>query len=992
MTFKRHIGRLPIIPTDAKEHNVTCQFCIVGCGYKAYTWDINQQGGPAPSQNKFGVDLSKQQDAMTTNWYAPAMYNIVKQDGKDVNLVIKPDHDCVVNSGLGSIRGARMAEESFSEARSTQQQRLTEPMVWRYGQMQPTSWDDALDLVARVTAAVIDAQGEDGLYVSAFDHGGAGGGYENTWGTGKLYFGAMKIKNIRIHNRPAYNSEVHATRDMGVGELNNCYEDAELADTIVAVGTNALETQTNYFLNHWVPNLRGVSMDKKNAQLPGEAHPPARIIFVDPRRTVTVNACEFEAGKDRVLHLSINSGTDLALFNAWLTYIAEKGWVDRDFIAASTKDFDKAVAANKTSLEDAAKITGLSVDDIRKSAEWIAQAEGRRRASTDNVRLREGPDLGQRQLPHQWRPGERRARHRQHRTPRRRLRAHGRTPGGLRAPGLSGRTAGSLCRPAPDRRGKGGVHHIWACDHYKTTLNADKFKQAYKKRTDLVKDAMSAVPYGDQKAMVAAIVAAIGRGRAICRRCGHCADQDRPSLPRLVAGRDSGRDKSHLDEWRTPLAADRALYGPARPVHARLPHRGAARQQPRDACFAKWASTDVADKFKGFDWKTEEDAFMDGYHANAKGGEFVTYERLRAMGTNGVQEPATGFENGKLVGTKRLFADGKFGTKDGKATFMATQWRGLQAPGKEEESKKFAFLINNGRANHVWQSAYLDQQEDFVMDRWPYPLHPDEPGRHEGGSVFRRATSSKSTTTTARRRRWRIRRRPPDASRRSCCSPIPIGVQGNVVSPGVNELIIPNYKQTWGRHSQDRLRARRRAGHRASSPGSTRSERTAWIRIGSGDALPEPLLRDRQEADRSDDDPRNRRGHFLRAACGVAAPLRSDFQTSMRTSMADQLSIGMREFTLVRPVWTGDHLRSRVGDRSLRFSLRLLHGGRDDVPAKARTPDARGAGSALLGVHRDGDTQDYGLPAESRSSAATSWGCSVRCRGISKRERFKRSR
>jgi len=45
-------------------------------------------------------------------------------------------------------------------------------------------------------------------------------------------------------------------------------------------------------------------------------------------------------------------------------------------------------------------------------------------------------------------------------------------------------------RPAPfiDQLiidGKGGVHHIWACDHYKTTLNADRFKQAYKKRTDL---------------------------------------------------------------------------------------------------------------------------------------------------------------------------------------------------------------------------------------------------------------------------------------------------------------------------------------------------------------------------------------------------------------------------------------------------------------------------------------------------------------------------
>ena len=62
------------------------------------------------------------------------------------------------------------------------------------------------------------------------------------------------------------------------------------------------------------------------------------------------------------MHLAINSGTDLALFNAWLTYIAEKGWTDTEFISASTKDFDKAAAANKTSIEDAAKITGLTAD------------------------------------------------------------------------------------------------------------------------------------------------------------------------------------------------------------------------------------------------------------------------------------------------------------------------------------------------------------------------------------------------------------------------------------------------------------------------------------------------------------------------------------------------------------------------------------------------------------------------------------------------------
>jgi arsenite oxidase large subunit len=118
---------------------------------------------------------------------------------------------------------------------------------------------------------------------------------------------------------------------------------------------------------------------------------------------------------------------------------------------------------------------------------------------------------------------------------------------------------------------------------------------------------------------------------------------------------------------------------------------------------------------------------MVGYHQHEKGGEFVTYARLRIVGTNGFQEPAVGLETtdpfaagtstgtktrevlkgraiegarGKepvqamgaaatraaspaasgterILGTKRLYADGKFNSKDGKAKFMETQWRGL---------------------------------------------------------------------------------------------------------------------------------------------------------------------------------------------------------------------------------------------------------------------------------------------------------------------------
>lgn len=845
MAYKRQIDRLPIIPTDAKEFNVTCHYCIVGCGYKAYTWPANKQGGMAADQNKFGVDLSKQQGAETTAWYSPSMYNIVRQNGQDVHIVIKPDHGCVVNSGLGSIRGARMAEMSYSQQRNTQLQRLTDPMVWRYGQMQPTGWDDALDLVARVTVAVINDTGEDGLFVSAFDHGGAGGGYENTWGTGKLYFGAMKVKNIRIHNRPAYNSEVHATRDMGIGELNNCYEDAELADTIVAVGTNALETQTNYFLNHWVPNLRGSSIDKKKAEFGSEPVSRGRVVIVDPRRTVTVNACEVEAGKDNVMHLAINSGSDLALFNAWLTYIADKGWTDKAFIGASTKDFDKARAANKVSLDEAAQITGLTSDQIRQSAEWIAQPkEGNARRRTmfayekgliwgnDNYRTNAALVNVALATGNVGRPGG------------------GCVRMGGHQEGYSRPADAHVGRPAAyvDKllmEGKGGVHHIWGCDHYKTTLNAFKFKQNYKKRTDMVKDAMMSVPYGDRAAMVDAIVGAIKKGGLFAVDVDIIPTKIGEACHAWLPAATSGEaNLTSMNGERRMRLTEKYMDPPGQAMPDCLIAARIANNMER--VLREQGKGEYADKFKGFDWKTEEDAFMDGYHQHEKGGEFVTYARLRTMGTNGFQEPAVGLDTtgvvaggtstggpgevlkgpaiegarGKepvlktgaasstaaspaaagterIIGTKRLYADGKFNSKDGKASFFETQWRGLQAAGKEEERKKWPFLINNGRTNVVWQSAYLDQDNELVMDRFPYPfiqMNPkdmDELKLKQGDlvEVYNDNGSTQAMvypTPTARPKQTFMLFANPN------------GVQGNVVSAGVNEFIIPNYKQTWG--------------------------------------------------------------------------------------------------------------------------------------------------------------------------------------------------
>ncbi|MFN4192074.1 MAG: arsenate reductase (azurin) large subunit [Tabrizicola sp.] len=794
MAYKRNIDRLPIIPAGAKEHNVTCHYCIVGCGYKAYTWPLKTQG--TTDSNWIGEDLSKQQGAESEAWYAPSMYNVVKQDGKDVHLVIKPDVNCVVNGGLGSIRGARMAENHRSDVTGTQKQRLTDPMIWRYGTHQPTSWDDALDLVARVTARVIDKDNEDELFVSMFDHGGSAGGYENTWGTGKLYFESMKVKHCRIHNRPAYMSEVHSSRDMGVDELNYNYGDYEVTDTIFIVGANPVECQTNLFLNHMAKGMQA----------------GAKVIISDPRRTVTVDASEQYAGAENVLHLAIKTGSDVALHNTLFTYIADQGWVDADFIAKSTFQGDVAVPADsahpaslgsfeaarvacRMSLADGAAATGLTEAQIIQAAEWIAKPkeDGSRRKCV--TAYEKGIIWGNDNY-----------------------RAIGSLLNIALATGNVGREGGGCCRLGGHQEGyyrpsdahvgrpasyidqllisgRGKVHHIWANDHFKTTLNATEFKRVYNRRTQMVKDAMDARAGGTREEMVDAIVAAINAGGLFVVDVDIIHSQIGQAAHVILPGAQAGEmNLTSMNGERRLRLTEKYMDAPGSSRPDCLIAAGIAQNLER--VLREEGRNEYADQFKGYDWKTEEDAFMDGYH---QGNPEVTYERLRAMGTNGVLEPVVGFADGKLVGTERLYEDGVFtrhGREDGKALFCMGEWRGWQAAGKAQQQANHRFLINNGRANMNWQNWFLDQGNEFVMDRFPVPfiqINPEDMAELgiNAGDMVEVFNDMGATQALAY---------PEATARRNETFMVfgaPNGAQGNIVNPGVNELILPDYKHTW---------------------------------------------------------------------------------------------------------------------------------------------------------------------------------------------------
>jgi arsenite oxidase large subunit len=796
--------RVALPPVGAQRTNLTCHFCIVGCGYHVYKWDAEVEGGRAPNQNALGLDFRKQLPPLTAIM-TPAMTNVIKdKDGRRYNIMILPDRGCSVNQGLSSTRGGQLAKVMYT-ADGVGRERLRNPRVYVGDAWFDTSWDDALGLYCGVTKKILDSDGPAELVFDCFDHGGAGGGFENTWGTGKLMFTALKTPMVRIHNRPAYNSECHATREMGIGELNNSYEDAELADVIMAIGCNSYETQTNYFLAHWVPNLLGGTVAKKQKWFPGEAAGSARIIFVDPRRTPTIAVAEQVAGNDNVLHLDIEPGTDIALFNGLLTYVVEQGWHDGDFIARHTRDFDVTVPANQLSLEETSRITGVPIARLRQAAEWAyrPKAAGQRTRTmhayekgiiwgNDNYLIQSAlVDLV--------------------------LATHNVGRRGTGVVRMGGHQEGYTRPPYPgDKKiyidqeiiqGRGLMYTAWGANPFQTTLNAEQHRAAILHRAGIVREAIGKARGASTKDKVDVIYDAVkNRGGLFLASINlyptALAEAAHVLLPAAHPGEThltsmNGERRCRLSErFMDPPGVARADCLIAADIANSL-----------RAMYAAEGKVDLSTRFAGFDWKTEEDAFNDGFRAagmagappiDSQGGGtgyLATYERLRAAGNNGVQLPIKEYKDGKLIGTEMLYTDNKFDTADGKAIFKPSPWPGLPRMVADQRAKH-RFWINNGRVNEVWQTGYHDMYNEFVRGRWPMAfleVNPDDAASlgvsagdvvelfNDYGSTYAMTypePSIKKSQTFMQFGYWN-------------------GIAGDLVTPWTDRNIIPYYKGTW---------------------------------------------------------------------------------------------------------------------------------------------------------------------------------------------------
>ena len=795
--------RVTLPPVNAQKTNLTCHFCIVGCGYHVYKWPENTEGGRAPGRNALGLDFRKQLPPLATIM-TPAMTNVVTDaDGKRYNVMIVPDKKCVVNEGLSSTRGGKLGSYMYA-ADGLTKERLAYPRLYTGDQWVDTTWEKALAIYAGVVKKILDKEGSNGLAFNCFDHGGAGGGFENTWGTGKLMFTALKATLVRIHNRPAYNSECHATRDMGIGELNNSYEDAEVADCIMSIGANQYETQTNYFLTHWLPNLQGATVDKKKKWFPGETAETGRIVFIDPRRTPTISICETVA-KDRVLHLEIEPGTDIALFNGLFTHVIEQGWIDKDFIANHTTGFDEAAKANRLSLEETSRITGVPVEKLRQAAEWAYKPK----ASGHMKRTMHGYEKGiiwgndnyliQSALLDLV------------------LATHNVGRRGAGCVRMGGHQEGYTRPPYPGDhkifvdqeiiQGRGRTLTMWGCNSFQTTLNAEEYREVVLRRSNIVKEAMAKARGATTETIVETIVdAVLNKGGLFVTLIDLYPTMVMDAAHLALPAAHPGEINLTSMNGERRLRLSEKFMDPPGVAKSDALIAGAIAHTLK-TMYEKEGNAEMAKRFEGFDWRTEEDAFNDGFRRagqpgagpiDSQGGDtghLATYELLRKAGNNGVQLPIKERKGDRLIGTEMLYTDSKFSTADGKAKFLTSPWPGLPKPVAEQKAK-YKFFVNNGRVNEVWQTGYHNKFDPHVRERYPMTvveLNPDDARTLgvEPGDIVELYNDYGSTYAMAY----------PEKSLKRGQTFMQFGgyngIVGDEVTSWTDRNIIPYYKGTW---------------------------------------------------------------------------------------------------------------------------------------------------------------------------------------------------
>ncbi|MER8370282.1 molybdopterin-dependent oxidoreductase [Mesorhizobium sp. M0306] len=277
------------------------------------------------------MQIDEAREVRTTCPYCGVGCGVLAKVAADGEITVRGDPDHPANFGRLCSKGSALAETIDLDGR------LLYPEI--HGRR--TDWDEALDLVASTFSQTIAEHGPDAVafYVSGQLL------TEDYYVANKLMKGFIGSANIDTNSRLCMASSVAGhRRAFGSDTVPGNYEDLELADLIVLVGSNLAWC-------HPVLYQRIAAAREKR--------PEMKVVLIDPRRTMTSDIAD--------MHLAIAPDGDVALFTGLLAYLGQHNALDRTYITAHTTGFGQALfAASALDLAGIAAATGLSEDELAR--------------------------------------------------------------------------------------------------------------------------------------------------------------------------------------------------------------------------------------------------------------------------------------------------------------------------------------------------------------------------------------------------------------------------------------------------------------------------------------------------------------------------------------------------------------------------------------------------------------------------------------------------
>ncbi|RVC22148.1 nitrate reductase, partial [Mesorhizobium sp. M7A.F.Ca.AU.002.02.1.1] len=275
------------------------------------------------------MEIDEAREVRTTCPYCGVGCGVLAKVAADGQVSVRGDPDHPANFGRLCSKGSALAETIDLDGR------LLHPEI--HGRR--AGWDEALDLVASTFSQTIAEHGPDAVafYVSGQLL------TEDYYVANKLMKGFVGSANIDTNSRLCMASSVAGhRRAFGSDTVPGTYDDLELADLIVLVGSNLAWC-------HPVLYQRIAAAREKR--------PEMKIVLVDPRRTMTADIAD--------MHLAIAPDGDIALFTGLLAYLGQHNALDRTYITTHTTGFGQALfAASALDLAGVAAATGLSEDEL----------------------------------------------------------------------------------------------------------------------------------------------------------------------------------------------------------------------------------------------------------------------------------------------------------------------------------------------------------------------------------------------------------------------------------------------------------------------------------------------------------------------------------------------------------------------------------------------------------------------------------------------------